>query len=83
MAVPILLALSAMSVMARSAYSAAASVSPARPCSRVAEKPVTVSIYWFADIPAVLYALSAYSITVSALVLNSVSTPPVSCSKLE
>ena len=42
--VPILLALSAMSVTARSAISAALAVSPPRPWSSEAEKPVTVSM---------------------------------------
>ena len=54
MEVPILLALSDMSVIARFAFSAAAAVSPPRLCNRDAEKLVTVFIYSFADIPAVL-----------------------------
>ena len=44
MLVPILLALSAMSVNARFDTSAAFAVSPPRPCSSVAEKLVTVSM---------------------------------------
>ena len=77
---PILFALSDMSVSARFAFSAAALVSPSKDCSRDAEKLVTVSIYSFADSPAVLYALFAYSIPSSWLSLKSVSTPPTSCS---
>ena len=80
MSVPILFALSDISVSARFAFSAAALVSPSRDCSRDAEKLVTVSMYSFADSPAVLYALFAYSITLSWLSLKSVSTPPTSCS---
>ena len=44
------------------------------------EKLVTVSIYAFASRPAVLYARAAYCCTLSAESLNSVSTPPTSCS---
>ena len=44
MLVPILLALSLMSVMAMSAYFAAFSVSPPSDCRSDAEKPVTVSM---------------------------------------
>ena len=47
---------------------------------RLAEKLVTVSMYSLAERPAVLYALAAYSCTFLALSLNSVSTPPTSCS---
>ena len=54
MSVPILLALSLMSVMARLAFSAAASVSLPMDCSREAEKLVTVSMYLLAESPAVL-----------------------------
>ena len=43
-----------MSANAIFATSAAAAVSPPSPCSKDAEKPVTVCIYSFADIPAVL-----------------------------
>ena len=59
MSVPILFALSDISVIAKFALSAAALVSPPRDCKRDAEKLVTVSIYSFADRPAVLYALFA------------------------
>ena len=52
--VPILLALSDISVMAWSAFSAAAFVSPPKDCSRDAEKLVTVSMYSLALSPAVL-----------------------------
>ena len=82
MLVPILFALSDMSVMAISATSAAAFVSPERLCNNDAEKLVTFCIYSLADIPAVLYALFAFAITTSALSLNSVSTPPMFCSRL-
>ena len=44
MSVPILLALSDMSVMAWSAFCAAAAVSPPKDCSSEAEKLVTVSM---------------------------------------
>ena len=54
MLVPILLALSDISVMARSAFSAAAAVSLSRLCSKDAEKLVTVSMYSLAERPAVL-----------------------------
>ena len=80
MSVPILLALSDMSVIAMSALSAAASVSLPRDCSSAAENDVTVSMYALADSPAVLYALAAYCCTLSDADLNSVSTPPTSCS---
>ena len=73
--------LSDISVIAVLAYSAAFSVSPPRDCNSDAEKLVTVSIYSFADKPAVLYASAAYFFTVSADVLKRVSTPPVNCSK--
>ena len=53
MLVPILLALSAMSVMAWSAFCAAASVSPSRLWSKDAEKLVTVFMYSLALMPAV------------------------------
>ena len=72
--VPILFALSDISRIAVSAYFAAFSVSPPRDCSRLAEKPVTVSMYSLADSPAVLYASAAYCCTAPALPLNSVST---------
>ncbi len=64
MSVPILLALSAMSVMAWSATWAAFSVSPPSPWRRLAEKLVTVSMYALAERPAVLNALSALAKTV-------------------
>ena len=48
-----------MSDRAISASLAAALVSPSSDCSRDAEKLVTVSMYSFADSPAVLYAFSA------------------------
>ena len=54
MLVPILLALSLMSVIAISAYFAADSVSPPRDCNKDAEKLVTVLMYSLADSPAVL-----------------------------
>lgn len=57
--VPILLALSDISVIAISAYFAAFSVSPPRDWIRLAEKPVTVSMYSLAEMPAVLYALGS------------------------
>ena len=69
-----------MSVMARFAFSAAASVSLPIDCSSDAENAVTVVMYSFALMPAVWYAFAAYCITVSAEDLNSVSTPPTSCS---
>ena len=78
--VPSFFALSLVSVIAISAYSTADAVSPPRDCKRLAEKLVTVSIYALADNPEVLYAPSAYFITLSELVLKSVSTPPTSCS---
>ena len=77
---PILFTLSDISVMAISAICAACSVSPPRLCSREAEKLVTVVMYSLADNPAVLYAFAAYSMTTAELSLNSVSTPPTSCS---
>ena len=80
MSVPILLALSDMSMMAWFAYSAAASVSPPKDWIREAEKAVACCMYVFADTPAVLYAFAAYSWIVSEASLNNVSTPPTSCS---
>ncbi len=53
MLVPKVFALSAMSVMARSAYAAAATVSLPKDEIRLAEKLVTVSMYSLADSPAV------------------------------
>ena len=79
---PNLFALSDMSTIAISAILAASAVLFPSPCKSDAEKLVTVSMYLFADTPAVLYALFALSITVCALSLNSVSTPPMFCSKL-
>ena len=81
MLVPILLALSDISVMAISATSADFDVSFARELSRLAEKLVVSSIYSFALIPAVLYAFAAFCFTLSALSLNSVSIPPRLCSR--
>ena len=78
--VPILLALSDISVIAISAYFAAFSVSPPRDWIRLAEKPVTVSMYSLAESPAVLYALAAYRWISCEESLNKVSTPPTSCS---
>ena len=69
-----------MSTIATFAYSAAAFVSPFSPCSNVAEKLVTCSMYSLADIPDVLYASFAYFFTISAFSLKSVSTPPTACS---
>ena len=63
MSEPILLALSDISVIAMSAYFAAFSVSPLREEIRLAENPVTVSMYSFAESPAVLYASLAYCMT--------------------
>ena len=77
---PILLALSDISVIAISAYLAAFSVSPPRDWINDAENDVTVSIYSLAESPAVLYAFAAYSCTFADEPLNSVSTPPTSCS---
>ena len=51
--VPILLALSDMSVIAMFAYSTAAAVSPPRLCKREAANDVDISMYWFALMPAV------------------------------
>ena len=79
--VPILFALSDMSVMDMFAMSAAFAVSPPSPCSNDAANPVAVSMYSFADIPAVLYASDAYCFIVSALSLNRVSMPPMLCSR--
>ena len=59
MLVPILLALSDMSVIAMFAYSTAASVSPPRLWSSDALNDVACSMYWFALMPAVLYAPAA------------------------
>ena len=56
MSVPILFALSDISVIATFAFSAAAAVSLFMLASSDAEKLVTVSMYSFAGIPAVLYA---------------------------
>ena len=72
--------MSDISVIATFAFSAAAAVSLSMLASSDAEKLVTVSMYSFADIPAVLYASFAYPITVSDDVLKRVSTPPTSCS---
>ena len=80
MSVPILLALSDISVIAWSAFAAAAAVSPPSDCSRDAEKLVTVSMYSLALSPAVLNALFAYSCTCAEFSPKSVSTPPTSCS---
>ena len=80
MSEPILFALSDISVIAMFAYSAAFSVSPPREEIRLAEKPVTVSMYSLAESPAVLYASVAYSMTFPELSLKSVSTPPTNCS---
>ena len=79
MLVPILFALSDISIIAMSAYSAAFAVSPPSDCKRLALKLVTCCMYSFADIPAVVYALFALSITVCADSLKSVSTPPIDC----
>ena len=57
--VPILFALSDISVIALSATSADFAVSPFKLCNNDAENEVTVSIYSFAESPAVLYALLA------------------------
>ena len=69
-----------MSVIALFAMSAAFAVSPPKPDSNDAEKLVTFSMYSFADRPAVLKAFFALFTTVSALLLNNVSTPPKDCS---
>ena len=53
MSVPILLALSDISVMAMSEILAASSVLPPRLCSRLAAKLVVSSMYWLALMPAV------------------------------
>ena len=66
--------------MAMSATVAALAVSPLKLPIREAEKLVTVVMYSLADNPAVLYAFVAYSMTTAELSLNSVSTPPTSCS---
>ena len=54
MSVPNVLALSDMFVMAMSAYCAAFCVSFPSDVIKAALKPVTCSMYWFADMPAVL-----------------------------
>ena len=80
MSVPILLALSDISIIAISAISAAFCVSPDKLCNNEAEKLVACFIYSFADNPEVMYALFAFAITVSEASLNNVSTPPICCS---
>ena len=80
--VPILFALSAMSIMAVFAISAAAFVSPSMDLIKAAENDVTFCMYSLALIPAVLYAFDAYPLTTSALSLNSVSMPPRDCCNL-
>ena len=77
--VPILLALSDISIIAMFAISAAFPVSPPSDCNRLALNPVTDSIYALADKPDVLYASLAYPLTISALPLNNVSIPPSDC----
>ena len=54
MSEPKTLALSDMSCIAMSATAAAFAVSPSRELISDAEKLVTCSMYWFADMPAVL-----------------------------
>ena len=66
--------------IAMSAMSAAASVSPPRSLIRAAENDVTCSMYWFADIPLVLYACEAYACSFSDESPKSLSTPPTNCS---
>ncbi len=77
---PILFTLSDMSPIAMLAYSAARAVSPPQELTRDAAKLVACSMYWFADMPAVLYASAAYCCNVPDALPNSVSTPPTSCS---
>ena len=80
MLVPNLFALSAMSTIAISAYFEAWTVSPPSPCNKLAEKEVTCSMYFTPEMPARLYAVSEFFITVPAESLKSVSTPPRACS---
>ena len=80
MSVPNLFALSAMSIIAISATSAALAVSPPKLLKSDAEKLVTCDIYSLADRPAVLNAASALALTTLAFSLNNVSTPPMLCS---
>lgn len=77
---PILLALSLISVIAMFAYSTAAAVSPPKPWRSEAENDVASSMYWLALIPAVAYALLAYAISASDDSWYRVSIPPTSCS---
>ena len=69
-----------MSVSAMFATSAAASVSPPSEEISDALNIVTFCIYSFAEIPTVLYASSAYVITLLYAPLKIVSMPPVNCS---
>ena len=63
-----------------SAISAAFLVSPPKPDTKDAAKPVTFSMYSFADIPAVLNAFFEFLITMSAESSNNLFTPPMFCS---
>ena len=78
--VPILFALSDISVIAWFDSLAAFLVFPPKELIIAAENDVTFSMYSFPDIPAVLYASAAYFFTRPADPLNSVSTPPSDCS---
>ena len=80
MLVPILFALSLMSIIARLPSSAAWAVSPPNEEIRLAEKLVICCMYVFASTPAVRYASAAYFCTVFELFLKRVSMPPTACS---
>ena len=77
--VPILLALSDISVIAILVISAAVLVSPPKLFIIAALDSIATCIYSLADIPAVLYASLAYCIIVSESCLKSVSIPPTNC----